>query len=82
MTGSCATIIYVQGIKLYIANAGDSMAIMAHTSGEYSVLTTRHDPTTQIELARIRASTVVILSSTGKLDDILDVSRAVGFFTV
>lgn len=81
MTGSCATIIYVQGSKLYVANAGDSMAIMAHTSGEHSVLTTRHDPTTQPELARIRASGGII-SSTGKLDEILDVSRAIGFYNL
>lgn len=81
MTGSCATILYVSENKLYVANAGDSMAIMAHTSGEYSVLTTRHDPTTQAELTRIRASGGII-SSTGKLDEILDVSRAFGFYNL
>lgn len=81
MTGSCATIIYVQENKLFVGNTGDSMAIMATTGGEYNVLTTRHDPTTQTELARIRASGGII-SSTGKLDDILDVSRAIGFYNL
>lgn len=81
MTGSCATIVYVADNKLYIANAGDSMAIMVHVANEFSVLTTRHDPTSQKELQRIRRSGGII-SSTGQLDDLLDVSRAIGFYNL
>lgn len=81
MTGSCATIVYIQQNKLYVANAGDSMAIISRVSGEYTVLTTRHDPTSEAELARIRAGAGVV-SSNGKLDDVLDVSRAVGFYNL
>lgn len=81
MTGSCATIVYIQDNKLYVANAGDSMAIISRASGEYSVLTTRHDPTSQAELARIRVGAGIV-SSTGMLDDILDVSRAIGFYNL
>lgn len=79
MTGSCATIVYIQQNKLFVANAGDSMAIISRASGEYTVLTTRHDPTSETELARIRAAAGVV-SSNGKLDNILDVSRAIGFY--
>lgn len=81
MTGSCATIVYIKKDKLYVANAGDSMAIISRPSGEYTVLTTRHDPTSEAELARIRAGAGVV-SSTGQLDDILDVSRAIGFYNL
>ncbi|KAF5095852.1 hypothetical protein D0Z00_002992 [Geotrichum galactomycetum] len=81
MTGSCATVIYIQKNKLYVANAGDSMAIISGASGQYTVLTTRHDPTTEAELIRIRAGAGVV-SSTGKLDGSLDVSRAIGFYNL
>lgn len=81
LTGSCATIVYIQQNKLYVANAGDSMAIISGASGQYRVLTTRHDPTTEAELIRIRAGAGVV-SSTGKLDGSLDVSRAIGFYNL
>lgn len=79
VTGSCATIVYIANNKMYVANAGDSMAIISRASGEHSVLTTRHDPTSQEELARIRSGGGVV-SSIGKLDDILDVSRSMGYY--
>ena len=81
MTGSCATVIYIQNNKLYVANSGDSMAIISGASGQYKVLTTRHDPTTEAELVRIRAAAGVV-SSNGKLDGSLDVSRAIGFYNL
>ncbi|KAF5119529.1 hypothetical protein DV452_001612 [Geotrichum candidum] len=81
MTGSCATIVYIVENKMYVANSGDSMAIISRGSGEFSVLTTRHDPTAQDELGRIRQGGGVV-SSTGQLDDILDVSRALGYYNL
>lgn len=81
MTGSCATIVYIKQNKLFVANAGDSMAIISRASGEYTVLTTRHDPTSETELARVRAGAGVV-SSNGLLDGILDVSRAIGFYNL
>lgn len=81
MTGSCATIAYIQNNKLYLANAGDSMAIISRASGEYTVLTTLHDPTSESELACIRTGGGSV-SSTGLLDDVLDVSRAMGFYNL
>lgn len=81
MTGSCATVVYIVENKMYVANAGDSMAIISRASGEFSVLTTRHDPTAQAELARIRQGGGIV-SSTGQLDDILDVSRALGYYNL
>lgn len=81
MTGSCATIVYIAGSKMYVANVGDSMAVLSKGNGEYTVLTERHDPTAQAELARIRGGAGVV-SSTGKLDGVLDVSRAIGFYNL
>lgn len=78
-SGSCATVVYIAQNKMYVANAGDSTAIISRPSGEFSVLTTRHDPTSKTEFARIRGSAGSV-SSTGKLDDVLDVSRAFGFY--
>lgn len=81
MTGSCATVVYMVDNKVYVANVGDSMAVLSKGNGEYTVLTERHDPTSQSELARIRGGGGSV-SSTGKLDGVLDVSRAIGFYNL
>lgn len=81
MTGSCATIVYINETKMYVANVGDTMAVLAKGDGQYQVATKKHDPTTQEELARIRGGAGVV-SSTGKLDNVLDVSRAIGFYNL
>ncbi len=80
-TGCVATVVYIQGKKIYVANVGDAQALLCKGNGEHVVLTTRHDPTTRSEHERIRASGGFV-ASTGTLDGVLDVSRAIGFYNL
>lgn len=77
--GCSVTIIYIKNKQLYTANIGDIEALLSRTNGEYTQLTTKHDPTTRAEFERIRASGGYV-SGDGALDGVLPVSRGVGFF--
>lgn len=80
-TGTCATVVYIQNTKMYVANIGDSMAVLSRGNGDYKVVTERHIPTNPDELARIRSGAGLI-SSDGLLDDVLDVSRIIGCYNL
>lgn len=80
-SGSCATIVYINDNKMYVANVGDSSGVLSKGNGEYTAVTIRHDPTSQEELERIRGGAGVV-SRNGLLDDVLDVSRAIGFYNL
>ncbi|ODQ66423.1 hypothetical protein NADFUDRAFT_82247 [Nadsonia fulvescens var. elongata DSM 6958] len=80
-TGSCATICYINEQSLYVANVGDTTAILATSDGQYQVVTTDHTLTNPVEQARIRASGGLI-SPDAKLDGIVGVSRAFGFYNI
>ncbi|ANB15511.1 adenylate cyclase [Sugiyamaella lignohabitans] len=80
-TGSCATIVYINDNRMFVANVGDTMALLSKGNGDYTVLTTRHDPTSKEELERIREGAGIV-SSDGRLDNVLDVSRAIGFYNL
>ncbi|KAG7904294.1 hypothetical protein KL935_000433 [Ogataea polymorpha] len=79
LTGCCATVIYIRGDELYVANIGDIMGILTKADGEYSVLTIKHEPYAPEEYARIRESGGFVTTH-GYLDGVSDVSRAVGYF--
>ncbi|KAG7700311.1 hypothetical protein KL930_000999 [Ogataea haglerorum] len=79
LTGCCATVIYIRGDELYVANIGDIMGILTKADGEYSVLTIKHEPYAPEEYARIRESGGFVTTD-GYLDGVSDVSRAVGYF--
>lgn len=78
LSGTCATIIYIKDKKIYTANIGDSMAMLTRTNGSYQLLTNEHLPYSLDEYKRIRESGGFVTSG-GKLDGIVDVSRAIGF---
>lgn len=78
LSGACSTVIYIKGKKLYCANIGDCMAVISKNNGDYRKLTTDHIPTKREEYERIRLSGGYV--NNGKLDGVVDVSRAVGFF--
>lgn len=80
-TGTCATVVYIQNTKMFVANIGDSMAVLSRGNGDYKVVTERHVPTAPGELARIRSGAGLI-SSDGLLDDVLDVSRIIGCYNL
>lgn len=78
LSGACSTVIYIRGKKLFAANLGDCMAILSKNNGDYQTLTKQHLPTKREEYERIRISGGYV--NNGKLDGVVDVSRAVGFF--
>ena len=77
-SGSCATVIYLNEMDLYVANVGDVQAMLMHSDGGYRILTKKHDPALQSERERIREAGGYV-SRHGKLNDELEVSRAFGY---
>ncbi|KAI5789099.1 hypothetical protein EDC01DRAFT_631149 [Geopyxis carbonaria] len=78
-SGGAATVVYMVKNEIYVANVGDCMAVLVQPRGDFKVLTTKHDPGSTSELERIRDAGGWV-SRTGKLNDILDTSRAFGYF--
>lgn len=79
LCGSSMSVIYLKGNTVYCGNVGDIEIVCAKNNGEYSLLSTKHDPTSRAEFERIRASGGFV-SGNGALDGKLAVSRGVGFF--
>lgn len=78
LSGACSTVIFIKGKKLFCANIGDCMAILSKNNGDSLLLTKLHVPSKSEEYQRIRISGGYV--NNGKLDGVVDVSRAVGFF--
>lgn len=67
------------GHKLYVANAGDSRAVLVHKNGRASALSDDHKPNRQDEWTRIReAGGTVLFHGVWRVGGILAVSRAIG----
>ncbi|OTB05955.1 hypothetical protein M426DRAFT_121713 [Hypoxylon sp. CI-4A] len=77
-SGGVATVAYLQGQELYIANVGDAQAMLIQSDGTYKILTRKHDPAEPNERQRIRDAGGWV-SRQGKLNDLLEVSRAFGY---
>lgn len=77
-SGGVATVMYLTKMDLYIANVGNAQAIILHSDGTHHMLTKKHDPADPVERQRIRDAGGWV-SRTGKLNDVLDVSRAFGY---
>ncbi|KAJ9244931.1 hypothetical protein DTO169E5_1312 [Paecilomyces variotii] len=77
--GGVATILFLQNMDLYVANVGDAQAVLVKSDGSSRHLTRFHDPAESHERARIRAAGGFV-SRNGKLNDVLPVSRAFGYF--
>lgn len=80
-TGSSATVVYLVGNDMFVANVGDAMAILVCSNGDSKVLTRKHEPGFGTELERIRESGGWV-SRNGKLNEVLDVSRSFGYFNL
>lgn len=78
LSGACSTAVYIKGNKVFTANIGDCMAILSKNNGDYQRLTKLHVPYKRAEYERIRLSGGYV--NDDKLDGVVDVSRAVGFF--
>ncbi|PYI11450.1 adenylate cyclase AcyA [Aspergillus sclerotiicarbonarius CBS 121057] len=77
--GGAATVMYINNMDLYVANVGDAQAILVKSDGSMRHLTQNHDPAEAHERERIRAAGGFV-SRTGKLNDVLTVSRSFGYF--
>lgn len=78
VTGCTVTAVYVKGHKVYTANIGDTMSMLAKPDGSYSFLTVQHQPSKVSEFDRIRTSGGFV-STDDKVDGVSQVSRAAGF---
>jgi adenylate cyclase len=79
--GSSALAAYVNGKTLTIANVGDTVAVLAKTTGEVRVISKKHRPAEASELERIR-SNGGSLTRNGKIASGLhglETSRAIGY---
>ena len=77
-SGGVATVMFLQQSELYVANVGDAQAMLIHSEGGHKMLTRKHDPAEPNERQRIRDAGGWV-SRQGKLNDILEVSRAFGY---
>ncbi|EON97914.1 putative adenylate cyclase protein [Phaeoacremonium minimum UCRPA7] len=77
-SGGVATVVYLQGQELYVANVGDAQAMIIQTDSSHRILTRKHDPAEPNERARIREAGGWV-SRNGRLNDLLEVSRAFGY---
>ncbi|KAI0385929.1 adenylate cyclase [Hypomontagnella monticulosa] len=77
-SGGVATIAYLQAQELYVANVGDAQAMLIQSDGTHKILTRKHDPAEPAERQRIRDAGGWV-SRQGKLNDVLEVSRAFGY---
>ena len=77
-SGSVATVLYLKEMELYLSNVGDAQALLIQTNGDKKILTRKHDPAEASERTRIREAGGFV-SRQGKLNDVLEVSRAFGY---
>ncbi|OAA79587.1 adenylate cyclase [Akanthomyces lecanii RCEF 1005] len=77
-SGGVATVLYLQGMDLYVANIGNAQAMVIQTDGKHQILTHKHDPAEPSERSRIREAGGWV-SRNGRLNDLLEVSRAFGY---
>jgi len=77
-SGCVATVLYLKDMELYVSNVGDATALLIASEGGHRVVTRKHDPTDQQERQRIRDAGGFV-SRHGKLNDVLQFSRAFGF---
>ncbi|KAK7893023.1 hypothetical protein LTR67_007261 [Exophiala xenobiotica] len=79
-SGGVATVLYINGQDLHVANVGDIEAILIQSNGQHRQLTRKHDPAEPSERERIREAGGYV-SRQGKLNETLEVSRAFGYYS-
>ncbi|GAB7351648.1 hypothetical protein MBLNU459_g2252t3 [Dothideomycetes sp. NU459] len=78
VSGAVATVMYLQGTELYVSNVGDAQAVLIDSEGGHKAITRKHAPAEADERIRIREAGAYV-SRQGKLNDVLEVSRAFGY---
>ena len=77
-SGGVATVLYLDNMDLYVANVGDAEAMLMRSDGSFITITQKHLPADRGERERIREAGGYV-SRHGKLNDVLEVSRAFGY---
>lgn len=77
-SGGVATVLFLDNMELYVANVGDAQAMLMQSDGGFKILTRKHHPAEPRERERIREAGGYV-SRHGKLNDVLEVSRAFGY---
>ena len=77
-SGAVATVCYLHGMDLFVSNVGDAQALLISSEGGHRVITRKHDPAETGERQRIKQAGGFV-SRQGKLNDVLEVSRAFGY---
>ncbi|KAG1177167.1 hypothetical protein G6F70_002863 [Rhizopus microsporus] len=77
--GASGLVCYIVGTKLYVANVGDSLAVLSRNNGQAHEITQKHIPLNPSEISRIRAAGGYV-SNSGLLNDELHVSRSFGYY--
>lgn len=77
--GCCMAVVYIRKAMVYTANLGDIEILLLRSNSDYTVLSTKHDPTLRAEFERIRAAGGYVTGD-GALDLMLLVLRGIGFF--
>ncbi|KAF9038318.1 PP2C-domain-containing protein [Hymenopellis radicata] len=77
-SGASGIAVYIAGKKMYVANAGNALAVVSRKATAY-LLSVKHDPYDREEMRRIRMAEGWI-SPPGLVNDEIDLSRSFGFF--
>ncbi|CBQ72433.1 Adenylate cyclase [Sporisorium reilianum SRZ2] len=77
--GASAILAYMVERTLYIANAGDALAVMSRNGGTAHLISSKHEPFDRAEIERIRSAEGWV-SLRGYVNDMLDVSRSFGYY--
>ena len=77
-SGASGIVLYLVDKTLYVANAGNALAVVSR-QGSAELVSTKHDPFDRRETARIRAAEGWV-SPKGLINEEIDVSRSFGFY--
>ena len=76
--GASGIVVYFVGKTIYVANAGDALAVISR-QGTASLVSQKHEPFDRSETERIRAAEGMV-SPNGLVNEECDVSRSFGFY--
>lgn len=77
-TGAAGVVVYFVGKTMYVANAGDALAVISR-QGTAHLVSRKHEPFDRGETARIRAAEGWV-SPKGLVNEEIEVSRSFGFY--
>lgn len=80
-TGAAGIIVYIRRKRMYVANAGNALAVISNRGGNARLIAKKHEPFDAQEIARIRTAEGWI-SHRGSVNDEVDISRSFGFYNV